>query len=269
MGKSAGAISVSIPLREKEKKWLVSAAPSTETAGKIDLIATELGINPIIASLLYGRGYTTPVAAKKFLYMETEVLSDSFGIKDMDKAAKRVQQAIDSGELICVYGDYDADGVTSTALLYSYLETVGANVIYYIPSRENEGYGMNTGAVDTLAEKGVKVAVSDLARCDMHEAVEDAFRYSHLVLATTTYNADVFPFMRDFIDHLTERNFSNRTVALIENGSWAPMAAKVMKDMFEKSKNLTFAETIVTLRSALNEQSRAQVEQLGEELCRE
>ncbi len=112
-----------------------------------------------------------------------------------------------------------------------------------------------------------KVVMYDLARCDMAQAVADAFRYNKLVLATTTYNADIFPFMREFIDHLTARNFQSRTVALIENGSWAPMAAKVMKDMLAKSKNISFAEHGVTLRSALNEESTAQMKALAEELC--
>ena len=97
----------------------------------------------------------------------------------------------------------------------------------------------------------------------------DAFRYSKLVLATTTYNAEIFPFMRDFINHLTERNFSNRTVALIENGSWAPMAAKIMKGLLEKCKNLTFTDTTVKILSALNEESGAQLEALSDELCME
>jgi flavorubredoxin len=101
----------------------------------------------------------------------------------------------------------------------------------------------------------------------MAEAVEDAFRYSKLVLATTTYNADIFPFMRQFIDHLTERNYSNRTVAFIENGSWAPMATKVMKGMLEKSKNLTYTEGTVKILSALNEESLIQLEALANELC--
>ena len=135
-------------------------------------------------------------------------------------------------------------------------------------------YGNTRKAVLQLAEmlkaNGCpKVVVNDLARCDMAEAVEDAFRYSKLVLATTTYNADIFPFMRDFITHLTERNYSNRTVALMENGSWAPMAAKVMRGMLEKSKNLTFTETTVKILSALNEDSTAQLGALAEELCRE
>jgi flavorubredoxin len=102
----------------------------------------------------------------------------------------------------------------------------------------------------------------------MAEAVEDAFRYSKLVLATTTYNGDIFPFMRQFIDHLTERNFSNRTVAFIENGSWAPMATKTMKGMLEKSKNLTFTESTVKILSALNEESTSQLEALANELCK-
>ena len=135
-------------------------------------------------------------------------------------------------------------------------------------------YGNTKKAVlklaDQLRAKGCpKVVVNDLARCDMAEAVEDAFRYSKLVLATTTYNADIFPFMRQFIDHLTERNFSNRTVAFIENGSWAPMATKVMKGMLEKSKNITYTESTVKILSALNEDSSKQLEALSDELCRE
>ncbi len=135
-------------------------------------------------------------------------------------------------------------------------------------------YGNTKKAVmqlaDALRQNGCpKVIVNDLARCDMAEAVEDAFRYSKLVLATTTYNADIFPFMREFIDHLTERNFSNRTVAFVENGTWAPQAAKLMHRMLENCKNLSFAETGVKIRSALNEESRAQVAALAEELCRE
>ncbi len=135
-------------------------------------------------------------------------------------------------------------------------------------------YGHTKEAALMLAEKlrhygCPKVVVHDLARCDMALAVADAFRYSKLVLATTTYNADVFPFMKEFIHHLTERNFQNRTVAFVENGSWAPMAAKVMKKMLEGSKNLTLAETTVTVRSALNAESREQVDTLAKELCRE
>ena len=122
---------------------------------------------------------------------------------------------------------------------------------------------------EKLKEKGCpKVVVNDLARCDMAEAVEDAFRYSKMVLATTTYNADIFPFMREFIEHLTERNYSNRTVGFIENGSWAPMAAKVMTGMFEKSKNLTFTETAVKILSALHADNEAQIEALADELCK-
>ncbi len=135
-------------------------------------------------------------------------------------------------------------------------------------------YGNTKKAVMQLAEKlkangCPKVVVNDLARCDMAEAVEDAFRYSKLVLATTTYNAEIFPFMREFINHLTERNFQSRTVALIENGSWAPLAAKVMRGMFEKSKNITFTDTTVKIMSALNEESSAQLDAMAEELCKE
>ncbi len=147
------------------------------------------------------------------------------------------------------------------------VETEGVVIAY------TSVYGNTKKAVMQLAEalqaKGCpKVAVNDLARCDMAEAVEDAFRYGTLVLATTTYNADIFPFMRSFIDHLTERNFQNRTVAFIENGSWAPMATKVMKGMLEKSKNLTYAETEVKILSALSADSKQQIEDLAEELCK-
>ena len=135
-------------------------------------------------------------------------------------------------------------------------------------------YGHTKAAVMEFAEmlkrKGApKVSLFDLARDDMAEAVEDAFRYSKLVLATTTYNADIFPFMREYINHLTERNYQNRTVAFIENGTWAPLAAKTMKGMFEKSKNLTFADTTVTIKSALKGDSREQLEALADELCKE
>ena len=135
-------------------------------------------------------------------------------------------------------------------------------------------YGNTRKAVELLAqklkEKGCpKVVVNDLARCDMAEAVEDAFRYGKLVLATTTYNAEIFPFMKEFIHHLTERNYQNRTIGLIENGSWAPLAAKVMKGMFEKSKNITFTDTTVKILSALNDESKTQIDALAEELCRD
>ena len=134
-------------------------------------------------------------------------------------------------------------------------------------------YGNTKAAVELLArkleEKGCpKVTVTDLARDDMAEAVEDAFRYGKLVLATTTYNGDVFPFMKEFIHHLTERNYQNRTVGLMENGSWAPVAAKFMKKMLEGSKNITWTENNVKILSALSAESEAQIEALAEELCK-
>ena len=133
-------------------------------------------------------------------------------------------------------------------------------------------YGNTKRAAELLAkkleERGCKAAISDLARCDMAEAVEDAFRYGKLVLATTTYNADIFPFMKQFIDHLTERNYQNRTIGFIENGTWAPAAAKIMKAMFEKSKNINYIDTTVTLRSAMTEENAEAIERMAEELCR-
>lgn len=135
-------------------------------------------------------------------------------------------------------------------------------------------YGHTKSAVELLAQKLTdagfpKVAVTDLARDDMAEAVEDAFRYGTLVLATTTYNADIFPFMREFINHLTERNFSNRTIAFVENGSWAPTAAKVMRKMLEDCKNIKFAENTVTIKSALSDDNRAQIDALAAELAKD
>ena len=133
-------------------------------------------------------------------------------------------------------------------------------------------YGNTKRAAELLAkkleERGCKAAISDLARCDMAEAVEDAFRYGKLVLATTTYNADIFPFMKQFIDHLTERNYQNRTLGFIENGTWAPAAAKIMKAMFEKSRNINYIDTTVTLRSAMTGENAEAIEKMAEELCR-
>ena len=148
------------------------------------------------------------------------------------------------------------------------VETEGITIAY------TSVYGHTEEAVKRLAEKlkakgCPKVAVNDLARCDMAEAVEDAFRYGKLVLATTTYNADIFPFMRTFIEALTERNYSNRTIGFIENGTWAPLAAKIMKGMTEKCRNIKYCENTVHIKSALNDESGKELEALAEELCGE
>jgi len=161
----------------------------------------------------------------------------------------------DLGYYLDLYSTWSSYGV----------ETEGVAVFY------TSVYGHTKEAAELLAEKlqelgCPKVAVSDLARDDMAEAVEDAFRYGKIVLATTTYNADIFPFMREFIDHLTERGYQNRLIGLIENGSWAPTAAKVMKGMLEGCKNTTFAETEVKILSAMTEENKAQIEQLAKEL---
>ncbi len=122
---------------------------------------------------------------------------------------------------------------------------------------------------ELLKERGCKkVVLNDLARCDMAEAIEDAFRYGKLILATTTYNADIFPFMREFIEGLTERNYQNRFIGFIDNGSWAPMAEKVMRGMLEKSKAITYYESSVKITSALNDESKAQLVALADEICR-
>lgn len=148
----------------------------------------------------------------------------------------------------------------------SYQPETKATVIAYTSI-----YGHTKEAVDVLAhqlkELGREVVIHDLARCDMFEAVADAFRCDQLVLATTTYNADIFPFMKTFIHHLVERNFRNRTVALIENGSWAPMAAKVMRTMLAESKDIHFAENAVKITSALNAESLSQLQALSQELA--
>ena len=162
------------------------------------------------------------------------------------------------GYYLNLYNTWSSYGIESDGIMIAYTSV----------------YGNTKKAVELLAErlkaKGCpKVVVNDLARCDMAEAVEDAFRYGRIVFATTTYNADIFPFMKTFIEHLTERNFQNRTVAFIENGSWAPLAAKVMKGMFEGCKNLTFADTTVKIKSALSNESKEQIEALADELCRD
>lgn len=154
-----------------------------------------------------------------------------------------------------LYNIWSSYGVESEGVLIAYTSVYGNTK-------------KAVGKLATLLEKGgcPKVVVNDLARCDMAEAVEDAFRYGKLVLATTTYNAEIFPFMREFIHHLTERGYQNRTVGLIENGSWAPTAAKVMRGMLEGCKNLTFTDTTVRIVSALNDESEQQLESLAKEL---
>ena len=161
------------------------------------------------------------------------------------------------GYYLDLYNTWSSYGVESEGVLIAYTSV----------------YGNTKKAVELLAEKlqekgCEKVVVNDLARCDMAEAVEDAFRYGKIVLATTTYNGEIFPFMREFIHHLTERNFQNRTVGFIENGSWAPMATKVMRGMLEKCKNLQYTEATVRLLSAMTEENRGEVDALAEELCK-
>ena len=162
------------------------------------------------------------------------------------------------GYYLNLYNIWSSYGVESEGIMIAYTSV----------------YGGTKTAVNQLADelksRGCpKVVVCDLAREDMAEAVEDAFRYGKLVLATTTYNADIFPFMRTFIEHLTERGYQNRTIGLIENGSWAPLAAKVMKELFANSKNITWLNTTVKIKSAPNAQSREEIKSMAEELCRD
>ena len=160
------------------------------------------------------------------------------------------------GYYIDLYNTWSSYGVESEGVVIAYTSV----------------YGNTKKAVMELAEmleaKGQKVVVNDLARCDMAEAVEDAFRYGKIVFATTTYNGDIFPFMKEFINHLTERSFQNKMVGFIENGSWAPTATRVMKTMLEKCKDLTFTETNVKIMSALSDTSRAELVALADELCK-
>ena len=162
------------------------------------------------------------------------------------------------GYYLDIYNTWSSYGVESEGVFIAYTSV----------------YGHTKEAAELLAakleEKGCpRVAIADLAREDMHESIEDAFRHSKLVLATTTYNGDIFPIMKTFIDNLLERGYQKRTIGMIENGSWAPMCVKIMKRMFENSKEITFTENNVKIMSALNDASRAQVEALAEELCAE
>ncbi|MBQ2694009.1 MAG: FprA family A-type flavoprotein [Clostridia bacterium] len=161
------------------------------------------------------------------------------------------------GYYLDLYNTWSSYGVESDGVMIAYTSV----------------YGNTKKAVELLAEKleecgCPKVAVNDLARCDMAEAVEDAFRYGKIVLATTTYNADIFPFMREFINDLTERNYQNRFIGFVENGTWAPMAEKVMRKMLEESKNITYAENNVCIKSAMSEANKAEIEALAKELCK-
>lgn len=161
------------------------------------------------------------------------------------------------GYYLDLYNTWTSYGVESEGVLICYTSV----------------YGNTKKAVELLAEKlqskgCPKVVVNDLARCDMAEAVEDAFRYGRIVLATTTYNGDIFPFMHEFVHHLEERGYRNRTIGLIENGTWAPTAARKMKQMLEHCKDLTYTDTTVTIKSALNEANMAQLDALADELCK-
>lgn len=161
------------------------------------------------------------------------------------------------GYYIDLYNTWSSYGVESEGVVIAYTSV----------------YGNTKKAVEILAQKlkengCPKVAVNDLARCDMAEAVEDAFRYGKIVLATTTYNSDIFPFMRTFIDELKERGYKNRTIAFVENGSWAPTATTVMKRMLENSKNITYAENNVTIKSAVTDENIEQLDVLAKELCK-
>lgn len=186
------------------------------------------------------------------------------------QAVLKKAAALDIERILPLHGPFLTENLPYHIGLYntwsSYgIESEGVVIAY------TSVYGHTKAAAELLAakltEKGCpKVALTDLARDDMAEAVEDAFRYGKLVLATTTYNMGIFPFMREFIEHLTERGYQNRTIAIIENGTWAPNAAKVIKGMFEGAKNIEFADT-VTIRSAMTEENKAQLDALAAKLA--
>ena len=191
--------------------------------------------------------------------VQVQALLKKLATLDVEKICPLHGPVLDEnlGYYIGLYDTWSSYGVESDGIVIAYTSVYG-----------------NTKAAaellaDKLREKGCpKVVVNDLARCDMHEAVEDAFRYGKIVLATTTYNGDIFPFMKEFINHLTERFYQNRTVAFVENGSWGPVAAKMMRKMLEGSKNINFAETVVQIKSALNADSIAAIDALCEELMK-
>ena len=161
------------------------------------------------------------------------------------------------GYYLGLYNTWSSYGIETDGIVIAYTSVYGntKKAVSYLEAK--------------LKENGCpKIVVNDLARCDMAEAVEDAFRYGKVVFATTTYNGDIFPFMKEFIDALTERNFQNKTVAFIENGSWAPMACKVMKKMFESSQNLTYLSSDVQILSAMNSETQKQLDILADELCK-
>ena len=162
----------------------------------------------------------------------------------------------DLGYYLNLYNIWSSYGVESDGVLICYTSVYG-NTKKAVEILEQE-----------LISKGQKVVVNDLARCDMAEAVEDAFRYGKIILATTTYNGEIFPFMNEFINHLVERNYQNRTIGFIENGSWAPMATKVMKDKFEKCKNLTFTTNNVKILSAVSNDNIKEISLLADEICK-
>ena len=145
---------------KKEKRWIIKSVDTAESENEISKISRDLGINRIVAKLLYNRGYTDTESAKSFIYMETEMLSNPFLLQDVEKGIDRISEAVSRGEKITVYGDYDVDGVTAVCTLYLYLKSVGANVEYYIPNRIGEGYGVSTVAIDSIAEGGTGLIVT-------------------------------------------------------------------------------------------------------------
>ena len=160
-GRNPNRSNIMLKIKEKkEKNWLIKSSDTAEYNAKITEIASALGINPIVAKLLYNRSYTDAESAKAFVYMESEMLLSPFKMKDMDKGIDGIRAAIERGEKITVYGDYDVDGVTSVCTLYLYLKSLGANVDYYIPNRAGEGYGVSTQAIDSIKENGCSLIIT-------------------------------------------------------------------------------------------------------------
>ena len=237
-------------------------------------------------SLTLGRHVLTFVFAPMVHWPEVMVTYDSTdkvlfsadGFGKFGKYGPQVQKLLKVAATLDIQIICPLHGPVLTENLGHYIEKYDIWSSYKV---EDEGvviaytsvYGNTKKAVEILAEKlkekgCPKVTVFDLARDDMAEAVEDAFRYGKLVLATITYNADIFPFMKTYIDHLTERSYQNRTIGLIENGSWAPNAAKVMQAKFEKSKNITWLDNTVKIMSSLSDENIEELDKMAEELCK-
>lgn len=268
IGLEAGTI---VPEKQDDSQAGEYARMLDKELGHIDFNQPAVVIERLIRGLNPWPSAYTYIDGKTLKIWEAEVLDRNYGC-EYGEVAEVTRTSLIIQTICALHGPILKENLGYYLDLYNTWSSYGVEsegvVIAY-----TSVYGNTKKAVELLADKLTalgcpKVTVTDLARDDMAEAVEDAFRYGKLVLATTTYNGDIFPFMKTFIEHLTERGYRNRTIGLIENGSWAPTAAKTMLKMFEGSKNLTFTDTTVTIKSAVNTENEAQIAALAEELCK-